>query len=368
MPGPRSASCCPAPRGCAALVTSRERLGIAGEQEYPVSPLSLDSAVKLFTARAQQVKPGFEPGEEVDEICERLDRLPLALELAATRVKLLSERQLLSRLEQRLPLLAGGRRDLPARQSTMRAAIAWSHDLLDASEQHLFTRLGVFIGSFELEAAEQICGADLDTLQSLLDKSLLRRDEDGRFFLLATTREYALEQFDASDDQDEIRSRHAHWYFALGVAAGRQDAERATALTRLRRDPGNVSLALAWALEHDIAAGLPLADSLFYPWSGAGRVAELRRWYERALADPGALSSSERAEALAGLGITLAYTDTHDPAREALTEALTLFREAGDERDEARVLMRLGGVEVFLRLARQDAQMVRAGAPDLRTS
>ena len=174
--------------------------------------------------------------------------------------------------------------------------------------------------------------------------------------------------FDAGDDQDEIRSRHAHWYFALGAAAGRQDAEQATTLTRFRRDPGNVSLALAWARDHDIAAGLPLADSLFYPWLGAGRVAELRRWYERALADPGALSSSERAEALAGLGITLAYTDTHDPAREALTEALTLFREAGDERDEARVLMRLGGVEVFLRLARQDAQMVRAGAPDLRTS
>src|SRR6516162_3435830 len=219
MPGPRSASCCPAPRGCAALVTSRERLGIAGEQEYPVSPLSLDSAVKLFTARAQQVKPGFEPGEEVDEICERLDRLPLALELAATRVKLLSERQLLSRLEQRLPLLAGGRRDLPARQSTMRAAIAWSHDLLDEREQRAFTLLGTFIGSFELEAAEHVCGADLDTLGSLLDKSLLRRTEDGRFFLLATTREYALEQLDASSDRHEVRRRHARWYFTLGAAA-----------------------------------------------------------------------------------------------------------------------------------------------------
>jgi predicted ATPase len=331
--------------GCVALVTSRERLGIAGEQEYPVSPLALDGAVELFAARARQVKPGFEPGEEVDAICERLDRLPLALELAATRVKLLSQQQLLSRLEQRLPLLAGGGRDLPARQSTMRATIAWSYDLLNASEQRLFSRLGVFIGSFELEAAEDICHADLDTLHSLLDKSLLRRDEDGRFFLLATTREYALEQFDASDDQNEIRARHAHWYFALGVAAGRPVPERAKTLTSLRRDPGNVGLALSWALEHDIAAGLPLADSLFYPWLGAGRVTELRRWYERALVDPGALSSGERADALAGLGITLAYTDTPDPARKALTEALTLYREAGDERNEARVLMRLGGVE-----------------------
>jgi non-specific serine/threonine protein kinase len=278
-------------------------------------------------------------------ICERLDRLPLALELAAPRVKLLSQQQLLSRLEQRLPLLAGGRRDLPDRQSTMRAAIAWSYDLLNASEQRLFTGLGVFIGSFELEAAEQICGADLDVLQSLLDKNLLRRDENGRFFLLVTTREYALEQLDARQDQDEVRARHAHWYFALGVAAGRQGAERATTLTRLRRDPGNVSLALSWALDHDIAAALPLADSMFYPWLGAGRVGELRHWYERALADPGALSSAERADALAGLGITLAYTDTPDPARTALTEALTRYREAGDERNEARVLMRLGGVE-----------------------
>jgi hypothetical protein len=113
---------------------------------------------------------------------------------------------------------------------------------------------------------------------------------------------------------------------------------------------------------------LPLADSLFYPWLGAGRVAELRRWYERALADPGALSSSERAEALAGLGITLAYTDTPDPPREALTEALTLFREAGDERNEARVLMRLGGVEFFSGSPDGMLKMVRAGAPDLRTS
>ena len=145
----------------------------------------------------------------------------------------------------------------------MRATIAWSYDLLSVSEQRLFTRLGVFIGSFELEAAEEVCGADLVTLQSLLDKSLLRRADDGRFFLLATTREYALEQFDASEDQAEVRARHAHWYCSLGVAAARPDAERADALDRLRRDPGNIGRALSWALEHDIAAGLPLADSLF---------------------------------------------------------------------------------------------------------
>ena len=251
--------------GCAAIVTSRERLAVAGEQEYPVAPLSPRDAVELFTARARQVSPGFEPGAEVDAICERLDRLPLALELAATRVKLLSEHQLLTRLEQRLPLLAGGARDLPERQSTMRATIAWSYDLLSEAEQRLFTRLAVFAGSFELEAAEQICDADLDTLQSLIDKSLVRQGESGRFFLLETTREYALEQFELSDEQHEIRARHARWYFALGVAANGQGPEREGARTRLRRDTANVGLALAWALDHDVAAALPLADSLFCP-------------------------------------------------------------------------------------------------------
>ena len=171
--------------GCGVIVTSRERLGVAAEQEYPVAPLSPHAAVELFTARARQVEPGYEPGAEIDAICERLDRLPLALELAATRVKLLSEQQLLTRLEQRLPLLAGGRRDLPKRHSTMRATIAWSYDLLSGPEQRLFTRLAVFVGSFELEAAEQICDADLDAMRSLIDKSLVRHGDNGRLFLLA---------------------------------------------------------------------------------------------------------------------------------------------------------------------------------------
>ena len=291
--------------GCGVIVTSRERLGVAAEQEYPVAPLSPHSAVELFTARARQVEPGYEPGAEIDAICERLDRLPLALELAATRVKLLSGQQLLARLEQRLPLLAGGRRDLPKRHSTMRATIAWSYDLLSEPEQRLFTRLAVFVGSFELEAAEQICGADLDAMRSLIDKSLVRHGDNGRLFLLQTTREYALEQFDSSDERDEIRARHARWYFALGVADGDGPREGTDDLIRLRQDAANVGLALAWALDHDIAAALPLADALFTPWLGAGRIRELERWYERALADPTALSSGDRAKALAGLGFAL---------------------------------------------------------------
>ncbi len=332
--------------GCGVIVTSRERLGVAAEQEYPVAPLSPHSAVELFTARARQVEPGYEPGAEIDAICEQLDRLPLALELAATRVKLLSGQQLLARLEQRLPLLAGGRRDLPKRHSTMRATIAWSYDLLSRPEQRLFTRLAVFVGSFELEAAEQICDADLDAMRSLIDKSLVRHADNGRLFLLQTTREYALEQFDSSDERDEIHARHARWYFALGVADGDRPREGTDDLIRLRQDATNVGLALAWALDHDIAAALPLADALFTPWLGAGRIRELERWYERALADPTAMSSRYRARALTGLGYALVYLERLEQARTALIEALTLCREAGDERGETLVLLRLGVAEL----------------------
>jgi predicted ATPase/DNA-binding SARP family transcriptional activator len=328
--------------GCGVIVTSRERLGVAAEQEYPVAP---DAAVELFTARARQVEPGYEPGAEIDAICERLDRLPLALELAATRVKLLSEQQLLTRLEQRLPLLAGGRRDLPKRHTTMRATIAWSYDLLTPPEQRLFTRLAVFVGSFELEAAEQICDADLDAMRSLIDKSLVRHADNGRLFLLHTTGEYALEQFDASAERDEIRARHARWYFALGVADGNGPRESTDDLIRLRQDAGNIGLALAWALDHDIAAALPLADALFTPWLGAGRIRELERWYERALADPTALSPGDRAKALAGLGRALVFLERLEQGRAALIEALTLYRDAGDERGETLVLLLLGAAE-----------------------
>jgi predicted ATPase/class 3 adenylate cyclase len=331
--------------GCAAIVTSRERLAIAGEQEYPVPPLSPEDAAVLFTARARQVNPSFEPAAEVTAICERLDHLPLALELAAPRVKLLSQRQLLARLEQRLPLLAGGRRDLPARQATMQAAISWSYDLLDGPEQRLFMQLGVFMGSFELEAAEAVCDAGLDTLQSLIDKSLVRVGDNGRCFLLQTTREFALARLDESGTAEDVRARHARWYFALGVAAGGADPGRTEARTRLRRDASDVALALAWALDHDTAAGLRLADVIFETWLSSGRIGELVRWHERVLEHADALSVETRADAFAGLGLALEYSESLDPARAALTTALALYRELCDERNEARVLTSLGGLE-----------------------
>ena len=251
----------------------------------------------------------------------------------------------------------------------MRAAIAWSYDLLTEPEQRLFTRLAVFIGSFELEAAEEICGADLDTLQSLLDKSLLRRADDGRFFLLATTREYALEQLDASGERDRdpgsprplvLRarrrsrppgrraSRRAH-----PTPAGSRQRRARPLLGARPRHRGRVAARRLAVLR--VAGSGPAQRA-----QGAGTSARSRI--------PARSHPLQRADALAGFGITLAYSDTPDPARTALTEALTLYREAGDERNEARVLMRLGGVEIHLRLPGGDGQMDRAGAPDLRAS
>jgi predicted ATPase len=203
------------------IATSRERLAVSFEQEYPVPPLDEAAAEELFVSRARQLEPDFGPDEAVGEICRRLDRLPLALELASTRIKLMSTSQMLTRLERRLDLLGKGMRDRPDRQATMRATIGWSYDLLSEQEQALFRRLGVFAGSFELEAAEAVCNADLDDLQSLIDKSLLRHQQQDRFFLLELTREYALEQLNAAGETDQLRRRHADWFLKLVRAADR---------------------------------------------------------------------------------------------------------------------------------------------------
>ncbi|MGZ4412986.1 MAG: ATP-binding protein [Gaiellaceae bacterium] len=179
--------------GVRVLATSRERLAVSVEQEYPVPTLSEDDALDLFTARAQRLKPTFEPDEAAREIARRLDGLPLAIELAAARVKVMTPTQILDRLGRSLDLLTGGARDAPERQQTLRATIEWSHDLLTTTEQLLFARLGVFAASFDLDAAETVADADLDTLAALVDKNLLRQTEDGRFFMLETIHEFAIE-------------------------------------------------------------------------------------------------------------------------------------------------------------------------------
>jgi predicted ATPase/class 3 adenylate cyclase len=325
------------------IATSRERMAISFEQEYPVPPLDKAAAEELFVSRARQLTPDFEPDEAVSELCGRLDRLPLALELASSRVKLMTPAQILSRIERRLDLLTTGRRDAPARQATMRAAIEWSFELLSESEQALFRGLGVFAGGFELESAEAVCSTGLDGLQSLTDKSLLRRDAHGRFFLLELTREYALERLRAAGEEASVRRRHADWF--LGLAKRAEDrlrsADQGLWLSRLRADTDNFRAVLAWSLEEDLARGVKLAVTLSEPWAMRGQFQELVPWFERALAMPGATDPPTRAAALEAYGDGLIYIEQFDRARESLGESLVLFRELNDRLSEASVLNRL---------------------------
>ncbi len=326
------------------IATSRERLAIAFEQEYPVPPLDEATAEELFVSRARQLEPGFEPDEAVGEICRRLDRLPLALELASTRVKLMTTAQMLSRIGRRLDLLSKGRRDAPDRQATMRATIGWSYDLLSEPEQALFRRLAVFAGSFELEAAEAVCGADLDGLQSLIEKGLLRRDGGNRFFLLELTREYALEQLHASREEEALRRRQAHWSVELAKRADEHygTAEQGRWVVRLDADTDNLRAALAWCSEHEPEGAIALASPLFYPWHMHGRLRELISPLKRALAAPATLDAHTRAVGLRTLGDGLNFTEQYDTARQVLQESLALFRKLGDRPGEASVLMILG--------------------------
>jgi predicted ATPase/class 3 adenylate cyclase/DNA-binding winged helix-turn-helix (wHTH) protein len=326
------------------IATSRERLAITFEQEYSVPPLDEATAEELFVSRARQLVPAFEPDEMVGEICRRLDRLPLALELASTRVKLMTTAQMLARIERRLDLLSKGRRDAPDRQATMRATIGWSYDLLPQPEQALFRRLGVFAGSFELEAAEAVCDADLDGLQSLIEKSLLRRDGQNRFFLLELTREYALERLHAAREEAELSRRHADWAMQLAKRADEhlESAEQGRWLMRLEADTDNLRAALAWCSERDPEGAIALVSTVFGLWMMHGQLQELIPRLERALRTSATLDTHTRAAGLRTLGSALSFTEQYDKAREPLEESLALFRQLGDQSGEASALTMLG--------------------------
>jgi predicted ATPase/class 3 adenylate cyclase len=252
------------------IVSSRERLRLTGEHEFPVSPLLEDEAVKLFEVRARAAKPSFIAElerEAIVAICRRLDGLPLAIELAAARVKVLPPRALLARLDQRLPLLTGGPRDMPDRQQTLRATIDWSYRLLEVREQEIFARLAVFVGGFTAEAAEAVTGATLDELAALLDQSLLRsHDEpngDRRFSMLETIREYALEKLEVLDGSGS-RLRHADLFLRpveqLNTWTLLTDLLRLR--ERMRSDLDNVRAALHWVID--------TGNSRRAVWPGAG--------------------------------------------------------------------------------------------------
>jgi predicted ATPase/class 3 adenylate cyclase len=325
------------------LATSRERLALSAEQEYPVPTLPLDHAAALFTQRARQLKPSFQPDEHVTEICTRLDGLPLALELAAARIKVLTPEQILERVGHSLDLLTAGARDAPERQRTLRATIDWSHALLTEHDRRLFAKLAVFAGSFDLQAAEEVCDADLDTLQSLLDKSLLRQTEDGRFFMLETIREYALELSELTDDQKTIRRRHAD--LALVRAKAPADHELHEWRVAVDRDYSDFRAALIWLRDAGDDSGLlQLASRLGAYWDGRMHLQEGRLWLEEALANPLGMTS-ERGWALATLGHIVWRQGDVLAARSLIDDTEAAARVLGDDALLAEAHAHRGGLE-----------------------
>jgi predicted ATPase len=359
--------------GVTILLTSRIRLRLYAEHEFPVPALALPTpgplptlaalpdyaAVALFLRRAGAVRPDFALTEMtaavVAEICAQLDGLPLAIELAAARIRLLPPQALLARLSRRLHLLTGGARDLPARQQTLRGTIDWSYALLGPGERRLFARLAVFVGGWTPEAAEAVCNPagdlPLDTLEglaSLLDQSLIQREEeptDGvRFTLLETIREYAWERLRAQGEESLLRQRHADYYLALAEEAAPRHfwIPRETWLARLPFEGGNLRAALVWfrdEAERPSAEappdekGLRMAGALWRFWDIRGYWRESREWLEGTLAwaGPGrAPRTAARATALLGLGM-LEFDQGNDQAAAArLAESLAIRRELGD--------------------------------------
>jgi predicted ATPase len=314
------------------LVTSREPLHVTGEQEYSVAPLMHEESVGFFLARARGVRPDFQPDTAVSEICHRLDDLPLALELAAARVKALSSEQILERLEQRLPLLTGGARDLPERQRTLRATIDWSYGLLTSAEQQIFARLAVFSGGCSLEAAQELAEADLDSLQSLVDKSLLRHANE-RYWMLETIREYASERLHESGEGEELRRRHAEHLLAFAEEVEPNllsSGDLREWLDRLGPEHDNLRAALDWFEEAgETECVLRLAGALSRFWYIRGHVVEGRRRLDTALREHEAPTAA-RAKALSGAAVMALEGGDPTTTRLRAEEALRLNRALGD--------------------------------------
>jgi predicted ATPase/DNA-binding XRE family transcriptional regulator len=366
------------------LATSRARLRLRGERELPVGPLAAPgledsavpplaglagvAAVRLFVERAAEVRPGFaltpENAVAVAAICRQVEGLPLALELAAARVKVLTPAALRARLAHRLPLLSGGARDAPERQQAMRQAIAWSHDLLGESEQILFRRLAIFAGGCTLEAAsagaaEGLAGLDdpgtiIDGLTALVDHSLVRFEEpsaheaaEGRFVMLETIREYALERLEENGEAEAVRRAHAAFYLAFAERAEPEltGPDQAEWLHRLESEHDNLRAALGWARDHgEGELWLRLSGALWRFWELGFHLREGRDWLEGALAADRGARASVRAQALNGVA-NLAYGQG-DVAQAAVyqEESLALARAAGDDYGICRSLNDLANI------------------------
>jgi predicted ATPase/class 3 adenylate cyclase len=312
------------------LATSRSPLHLSGEQEYPLEPLPPSDALTLFVERARAVGRRVSPDATVEAICRRVDGLPLAIELAAARTKLLSPETLLERLEHALALLTGGARDMPERQQTLRATIEWSHDLLPDDCKSFFGSLAVFAGSFSLAAAEEVCDADLDLLATLVDLSLLKPIGGDRFLMLDTIREYAAEQLVDSNEASERRRRHAEFFHSLAEEAytHRFDTEEEWS-NRLELEHDNLRAALDWLAANDADLELDLAGALGWFWMAHSHLAEGRRRLGRALGVP-ATEGPVRARAVTMAGALAGWQGDGEAARRLLAEGLALWRLAGD--------------------------------------
>ncbi len=364
-------------RHLTALVTSRSAIHIRGEHEWPVQALSLpapdqftdpmalmqSAAVQLFVQRATTVKPAFRVttanSAAVAAICVRLDGLPLAIELAAPRVKVLLPSTLLARLEHRLPLLTDGAADLPTRQHTMRATIDWSHDLLSADEQRLFRWLAIFAGGCSLEATEAVGDSPrnggatiLAGLTSLVDKSLMRaeaRADRERFTMLETVREYGLERLEASGESEAAQRAHAAYFLTLaeGVEPRLTGSDQVATLIYLEEEHDNLRAVLRWTREHhEAATGLRLAGALWRFWQGHGYLNEGREWLEGllALTERGDHDAPPSVRARALIGAAMLAFRQNDYRRAAILseKSLALCREIGDRGGIADALNTLG--------------------------
>lgn len=356
------------------LATSREALHLSGEQQLGVPPLAAtEEAVTLFMQRARAVKPDFDAsgdaGGAVAQICHRLDGLPLAIELAAARVKMLSPGAMLARLDRRLEVLTGGPRDLPARQQTLRQAIAWSDELLDPEEQGLFRRAAVFVGGFTLEAVEAVVGKDdaidvLSAMTSLVDKSLLRQDEgqgnlETRFSMLESVREYALERLAEAGETQRLHARHAEYFlaFAEHAEAGLIGAHQAGWLASVQQEHDNLRAALQWLTKHGPADhGLRMAAALRRFWRARGYLREGRQQLAALLALPEAGGSPARAKALHAAGWLAREQGDYAEARALFEESLRIYRTLGDERGTGWALVDLAF------LTRYEGDYARASA------
>jgi non-specific serine/threonine protein kinase len=359
--------------GLKLLITSREVLRVSWEQDFPVTPLGLPlpgrlpppealaqvPAVEFFLARARAVSPGFtltsENAAAVAGICTQLDGLPLAIELAAARVKVLSPAAILERLQSRRQVLAMGLRDLPVRQQTLQAAIDWSHELLLVDERALLRRLSVFAGGFTLEAAEAVAsgtevgeGHLLNRLTRLLDKSLILRDGHeprSRYRLLETVRQYAEQRLRESGEMDGVRSRHLEWCLNLAERAEPelQGRDQPVWLDLLEQEHDNFRAALGWSLETDAVDGaLRLAGALWGFWYVRGYWTEGRRWLENVMGAPTGASGALRAKAANALGVLLWAQGEYDGTAERCEEAAGLCRATDDSAGLAFSLNLLG--------------------------